>query len=119
MGYRVPLSRNEAQRSDQHHECEEAPQGNKSDSSRAKLTSDERARGGAEECEGERAWEKGERRRLRHKPRERVGQDEPCRESRRGSRGRPLPRNHERRQEDAATRPCCASKESDPAANEC
>ena len=78
MGYRVVLTRNQAQRGDQHHECEEAPQGNKSDSSRAKLTSDERARGGAEEREGERAWKEGKRCRLRREPSERVRQDEPC-----------------------------------------
>ena len=116
MRYRVVLPSNQAQRSDQHDEREEAPKPYKSNPSGTELAPDERARGGTEECEGERAREEGKRRRLRCEPRERVRQDEPCRESRRGARGRPAPRNHERREEDTATRPRCTGKESDPAA---
>ena len=58
--YRVVLPRNQAQRGDQHDEREEAPKPYKSNPSGTELAPDERARGGAEECEWERAWEKGE-----------------------------------------------------------
>ena len=117
MRYRVVLPRNQAQRGDQHDEREEAPKPYKSNPSGTELAPDERARYGAEEREGERVREEGERCRLRREPSERVRQDETGRESRRGARGRPAPRNHERRQEDPATCPRCTGKESDPAAN--
>ena len=64
------LTRNQAQRGDQHHEREEAAKPNKSNPSGTELAPDECARGGAEERERECAWEEGERRRLRHEPRE-------------------------------------------------
>ncbi len=60
MRYRVVLPRNQAQRSDQHDEREEAPKPYKSNPSGTELAPDERARGGAEERQGERARKEGE-----------------------------------------------------------
>ena len=117
MRDRVVLPRDEAQRSDQHDEREEAPKPNKPNLAGTELAPNQCTRRGAEECEGEGARKEGKRRRLRREPSDRVRQDETRRESRSGARSCPAPRNDERRQEYAATRPRCTSKESDPAAN--